>query len=282
MFIWENKIPDYLIEKSNIVRLVFFTAAFALAFINIYAPFGVESWYDVSQLDLFFYSSLVILTGVLVVVISRILMYRYARKKPVNYIKYGIWVFAEIASMAVVYTVFDKFIIKDTRLITDIFKITIKNTTLVLLLPYILLWLYFSWKDKSRKLEELTQPDKPVDVTKKMISFYDEKGSLRFSILSENLLYLEASDNYVTLYYENKGGMSKFLIRNSIKNLEEYLKPYFIIRCHRSFMVNMDKVKVVRKEKDGLHLELDFSKPLDLPVSKTYVEKVIESFSNYP
>jgi len=41
MFDWQEKIPAYLTEKSNIVRLILFTAAFALIFINLYAPFGV-------------------------------------------------------------------------------------------------------------------------------------------------------------------------------------------------------------------------------------------------
>jgi len=46
-------------------------------------------------------------------------------------------------------------------------------------------------------------------------------------------------------------------------------------------MVNFEKVKVIRKEKDGL--KLDFDDPLisDIPVSKTYVDNVMETFSKY-
>ena len=35
-----KKIPSYIYEKQNIVRLVLLTALFALVFINIYKPFS--------------------------------------------------------------------------------------------------------------------------------------------------------------------------------------------------------------------------------------------------
>jgi DNA-binding LytR/AlgR family response regulator len=46
-------------------------------------------------------------------------------------------------------------------------------------------------------------------------------------------------------------------------------------------MVNFDKVKVIRKDKDGLKLELDTLQSFDIPVSKTYVENVMQTFSRY-
>ena len=66
-----HKIPGYIYEKSNIVRLILLTAFFALVFINIYKPFSSSNWYRVSEFKFFVFSSLIILTGVLVVVISR-------------------------------------------------------------------------------------------------------------------------------------------------------------------------------------------------------------------
>ena len=77
---FRKPVPAYLNEKGNIIRLILFTALFALVFINIYAPFGADRWFDVNQLEFFTYSSLVILAGVLVVVISRIIMYYHGRK----------------------------------------------------------------------------------------------------------------------------------------------------------------------------------------------------------
>ena len=54
-----------------------------------------------------------------------------------------------------------------------------------------------------------------------------------------------------------------------------------LVRCHRSYIVNLDKVKVLRKTKDGIYLELDAMNTPDIPVSKTYYERVMNKFSKY-
>jgi DNA-binding LytR/AlgR family response regulator len=46
-------------------------------------------------------------------------------------------------------------------------------------------------------------------------------------------------------------------------------------------VVNLDKVKVLRKTKDGIYLELDAVNTPDIPVSKTYYERVMTKFSQY-
>jgi len=282
MLIWEISIPEYLTKKQNIIRTVLFTAVFALAFINFYSPFGVNTRFNITtKIQLLLFSSLIILTGVLVIVISRIILYHYSKIRRINYFQYILWVIAEIISMAAFYTVFVKFILKDERYFTEIFKVSIKNTSLVLLLPYSILSLYFSWRFKSEQLEELSYKDKITDSSKKMIPFHDEKGTLRFSILLGDLLYLEATDNYVTIFYIDNGKITKYLIRNSLKNFEPKLQPKKIMRCHRSYMVNFEKVKIMRKDKGGLFLELDIEQKFSLPVSKTYVGAVIEAFSEY-
>ena len=109
-------------------------------------------------------------------------------------------------------------------------------------------------------------------------SFYDEKNELRLSVKRTNLLYLESADNYVCIWYLNKGSLTKFMLRNSLKGLEESLVDTNILRCHRSFMVNFDQVKVVRREKGGVFLELDMDHVPDIPISKTYSERVIHWF----
>jgi hypothetical protein len=281
MFDIQGNIPSYINEKSNIVRLILFTAAFALVFINLYSPFGVKFWFDITQWQLLAYSSLIILTGVLVVVISRMLMYKVCKTVTLKYWHYFTWILGEVFFMALFYALFEKLFLKDHRFFPDLLKVSIRNTALILLLPYSALWLFFSWKDKKEQLEKLNQGQSPIDNSKNMIPFYDEKGILRFSVKMENLLYLEASDNYVNIFYWNKEKVSHFLLRNSLKNLEENFKNYEIIRCHRSYMVNFEKIKIIRKEKDGLRLEFDLPVAVEIPVSKSFIENVMTTFSKY-
>ncbi len=113
------------------------------------------------------------------------------------------------------------------------------------------------------------------------VPFYDEKGKLKLSVINEDILYIEASDNYVSVYYLMNNKVSKYMIRNTLKQLEIKLSKIGFIRCHRSYLVNFNKVKVLKREKEGLFLVLNIEGELVLPVSKTYVSPIIESFSKH-
>jgi hypothetical protein len=278
---FQKPIPSYLNGKQNIIRLVIFTSLFALIFINTYSPFGADRWYNLTRFQFFTFSSLTILVGVLVVVISRIIMYHFSKKHTFILWQYLLWIGAEILSMALAYTLFEKIFLKDPRLFSELLKNSSRNTALVLLLPYSVLWLYFSWRDKKEQIERLAESPAFSDNSRNMIPFYDDKGILKFSVMKENLLYLESAENYVNICYLNKGKVSKYLLRDTLKKMEESFSGTEIVRCHRSYIVNFEKVKVIRKDKDGLKLEFDNPSMADIPVSKTYVNTVMQTFSKY-
>lgn len=281
MFDLQKPIPSYLIEKKNIIRQILFTSLFALVFINIYAPFGADRWFNLTKLEFLTYSSLVILTGVLVVVISRIIMYYTGRRHSIRLWEYLAWIAGEILMMAMFYALFEKYVLKDIRIFIDLVKLSARNTALVLLLPYSVMWLYLSWRDKKEQIEQMEEGRTPSGNTGDMIPFCDDKGVLKFSIKKESLLYIESAENYVSICYMNKGKISKYLLRETLKKMEESFIGTEIIRCHRSYIVNFEKVKVIRKDKDGLMLEIDNPQVIDIPVSRTYVENVMQTFSRH-
>ena len=281
MGIWEKAIPAYFHGKRNIVKLILWTALFALVFINIYKPFSSSSWYDVSAFKFFVFSSLIILTGVLVVVLSRIIMYHWGKRHPISIRAYAIWIVLEIFFMSLFYTIYT-LVLNPGREYMEVFQDSAINTSLVLLIPYFVLHLYFSYKEKERKLQILEETRAEEEASRQNVfSFYDEKGELRLSVKPESLLYLESADNYVCVWYLNKGQLTKFMLRNSLRRIEESLVNTNVLRCHRSFMVNFDQVKVIRREKDGIYLELGVDKAPDIPISKTYSEKVTRWFQAF-
>jgi hypothetical protein len=272
-------IPSFLLKKKNIVSLILFTAAFALVFINIYHPFNVSNWFSISKTELFFYSSLVILTGVLVVVISRVIMYQSAKRgRHISIGNYLIWIAIEIISMSLFYTLYELYILHDPRPFEEAFKVSIQNTALVLLIPYTVTWLYFAWIDNKEQLEAIAE--RGIDKTERsgMVLFKDEKGTMRLSIKLDDLLYLQGADNYVTIHYSDHQKHEKFLLRNTLKQMESSLNPLNIVRCHRSFMVNFQKVKLIERTKEGLRIKLNSQPSIEVPVSKTYTETIFQLF----
>src|ERR1035437_8669513 len=131
-----TKIPAYLYEKSNVVRLILLTATFALLFINIFQPFGSRGWYPhISNFKYFFFSSLIILTGMLVVVVSRLIMLAYTKQNSIQYWQYGLWILVEVLAMSLFYSLFAKYIPKEglNRDFADVFHDSTVNTSWVLL-----------------------------------------------------------------------------------------------------------------------------------------------------
>jgi hypothetical protein len=273
-------------KKSNVIQLILLTAAFALLFINIFQPFNSRNWYpNISEFKYFFFSSLIILTGMLVVVVSRLIMLHYTRTRELLVWQFALHVIGEVVFMSLFYTIFSRYFprIGAERELLEIFVQSSKNTAWVLLLPYSILWLYFALREKNRLLEKISKTEtEPVATRRNLIAFPDEKGELKISIDQENLLYVDSADNYATIHYLNKSKLSHYLIRNSLKWIEENMTHETpLVRCHRSFIVNLDKVKVLRKTKDGIFMEMDAINTPDIPVSKTYYQRVMDKFSKY-
>ena len=280
MGMWDKNIPTYIYDKQHIVQLILWTAFFALVFINIYKPFSSSSWYNVSEFKFFVFSSLIILTGVLVVVLSRIVMFHWGKQHTISVGSYSIWILLEICFMSLFYTIYT-LVLNPERDYMDVFESSTINTSLVLLLPYSVLHFYFSYKDKERRLQLLEEHQAETVARQSVFSFYDEKQELRLTVKRSEMLYVESADNYVCIWYLSKGQLTKFLLRNSLKAMEENFADTNVLRCHRSYMVNFDQVKVIRREKEGIFLELGIERVPDIPISKTYSEKVMRWFQTY-
>ncbi len=277
-------IPRYLLTKRNQIILVTSAAAFALFFIIVYQPFGVLQWgrERVSEFMFVIYSLLIVLLGMSIVAISRVIMYYRTKKHEISILNYAIWVFVELAIMAIAYTICS--ILADVQ--EDIwvaFKSALQNTSLILLIPYIICITAFTLQDKNERLRQIEDDfDKAVAqkmASKGLISFYDERGELQLSVTKDDLLYIESADNYIYIWYMKNNLPKKLMLRNTLKRTAESLAETNVMRCHRGYMVNMEQVKVLRREKENFYLELGIEGVKDIPVSKTYGDAVMKWLS---
>lgn len=274
-----KQIPDYLVDKLNVLRQISFTALFALIFINIYSPFDAVAWFDTTKPEFFLYSSLYILAGMLVIVFSRLVFIQIAQKKRISFIIYILWNILEIVILAVAYTFMDYYMLQNRLNPLEHYFKLLFVTFFVLVIPYSLSWLYYSWQEQKKMLLELSKVNSSEYNTRSMINFYDETDKLRFSLNSPDVLYIESTDNYVTVFVQDKERIKKIMLRNTMKRLEIELDKTMIRRCHRSFMVNFENVKMVRLSGTNLYIYLNASEEIKIPVSRTYTEKVHETIN---
>lgn len=280
----ERKVPKFMTEILDIIRFFFIVLLGAIALIIVYRPQVLLKGIIVNSNPSLFYIVSLIILGFITLIISRVLFYKTNQVAPKTFKYFCIWIALEILSIILVLSLFAWFINEpNTRSLSTILERTTISVFSVLSVPYLVSWLYFSLKERENELKEVLAETEqnPVEERREYVNFPDEKGVLRLSLRYEDVLYLKSADNYVYIYYKNnKKEIVNHLLRNTLKNIEENITNSNLIRCHRFYMVNSRNVKLLRKSKDGLLLELDTKEPCKIPVSKTYLSVVSEFFSN--
>lgn len=278
-----QKVPKYLLEKRNQIIMVLFVSIFAIAFINIYKPFGSNKWIDgknITSTVYFLWSTVLVSIGMIVVAISRVIMYRFSRRPSHNItvLKYTGWVFIELLLLSGAFTLLALIVGNNLKIGTsdpiEIYINAMQNTIFILGIPYFICVLYFSYQERSAKLKELMNESIGFKASS-LISIRDSRGVLQLSVAKENLLYIESADNYICIWYQKGDMLKKKLMRITMKEISEQLAETNIVRCHRSYMVNLDLVKVMRREKENIFLELGVPNVKEIPISKTYGEAVL-------
>lgn len=278
-------IPPFIYRKKNQVTMVLFVPLFTVLFILIYKPLNFDqigkqflgwlNWPD--DLKDYLVTCCVGLIGMAVAAVSRFIMTAYTKKHAISYLKYALWVACEIIFLTLVYTVFSV-ATSDTQplTVTGIFRNTLVKTILILLIPYSITYICFVWRERVKELKTIRRrlEEDENALQKAYVQLFDEKGKMHLSVRRENLLVIESADNYICVWYLNGDSIKKVMIRTTLKQVSEQLAETNILRCHRSYMINLDRVKVLRREKEGIFVEFGIEGVPDIPISKTYSESI--------
>ncbi|MCF6269393.1 MAG: LytTR family transcriptional regulator [Melioribacteraceae bacterium] len=94
-------------------------------------------------------------------------------------------------------------------------------------------------------------------------------------IKSENLLCVKSMGNYVTLFFLEESQLKKKIIRSTMKGIEKNIsESHKIIRCHKSYFVNINKVITTSGNARALYLHIN-QLNFQIPVSRNFSKKII-------
>ncbi len=270
MFVLNNKFT-LLDNKKDRILLILIVLVFSVFYLNIFEPFNISRWFSDSGLIQFLRLSSYGFVVALVFLFTQFPLRALFKKNTFTVKSYILWLVIEIALISLVYI----FLYGNPlgNFVNDLL-FSIKYTLLGICLPYSFAVLIIYYKNQRAEIKSLqNQVAKPAE--KRLYVFKDENGKIKFSVQTQDILVLESTDNYVTVYYYLENKVQRKLLRNTLKNLEDMLKDKYIVRCHRSYMVNIQNVDFVQKEGKKMNLRI---KQFDrtIPVSQKYSSLFID------
>jgi hypothetical protein len=260
-----NQNFSLLDKNENRYLLILVVFIFSVIFLNLYQPFNIARWYSDSGFVQFLRLSSYGLIIAVVFLFTQFPLRKIFKIHEFKIKSYLLWLVIEFALINLVYIFLYGNPIGNFK--NDLI-FSLKYTLLSIWLPYSFAILIVYYKNQRAEIETLKlNANKPTE--KRLLVFKDENGKIKFSVLPKDLLLLESTDNYVSVFYILENKVQRKLLRNTLKNMEEILKENSIIRCHRSFMVNISNVDFMQKEGKKLNIKIKhFDK--SIPVSEKY------------
>lgn len=132
---------------------------------------------------------------------------------------------------------------------------------------------------KGKVKNEYGNEDEIIETDKRVIMPDGTRNHFDFS--PSDLLYAASEGNYIKITTIKDGKQTTKMIRSTMKALTTELQGFsYIVRCHRSYIVNIRQVKEVTG--NTLECEIHFWNSKDIvPVSRNYRKDILDSLSQH-
>ncbi|NMH89828.1 LytTR family DNA-binding domain-containing protein [Flavivirga algicola] len=273
---------------------------FFMLFLLIYKPFGLDVDLELGERTISGF--LIFVTFLSTMVFFVLYISQFVLRKRFPNINNNLGYFLKWFLIDVSLIVFLNAIIEYTWLEEDV--ITLNNfmeevvfdiirtffyATIVLLYPVMgsfvfvyLKQLYFDNQSLKTDLDVVTTHYKIVSGNEELIKILDEKGACRLTIPLNNLYAIESKNQYVSIKYKRNNMLIEQSIRTRFSKLLSELQDIpSILRCHRSYAINLLNVQELKTINQKPNIILDESSTLKIPVSKTYLKEIKSQLTKY-
>ncbi|HZK03203.1 MAG TPA: LytTR family DNA-binding domain-containing protein [Bacteroidaceae bacterium] len=280
----ENReVPKYLLEKKNMTLSVVFITLFSILFLLIYSPFSSTTWFNLLRTKSLIHTVLFYIIAISILTMSKILMYNLQKRIVITKKLYVIWLFLELIAISISYASYTMAIVRPEKgVFIVIMGKALYCIATMLAIPYVIFAFYSVIRSQKEELQMLRHRRAQRGAgynEKQLVNLCDNNKVTKMTISLDSLYYLESKENYVKIHYENRGEIQHYMIRCKTKDIEESLAGTTMIRCHRSFIINVTKIKLLKDYKVNNYVILKHPDIKPIPVSKTYYAEIIKAIS---
>lgn len=259
------------------ISLILSTTIFFYVFIIFFLPFGVSNYNPNHQytfdflLEIFYFFIIILVFSLFNELVIRPLIFKKATL--IKIILWSAWSLYFLSS--VVFFTYNALGNWHDLKLASYFEFLIQ-VSVVLSFPLVATYFVFRYKTLQQQIEYILTTKKAFIDSNQLIAFKGQGSNDQITLSLTNFLYGKSQDNYVELYYIEKEQIKKFLMRTTLSNLCEFVNNSIIVRCHRSYIVNLLLVKSVKGKSQDMTLTLD---PFDssIPISKSYQKSTLEN-----
>jgi LytTr DNA-binding domain len=146
--------------------------------------------------------------------------------------------------------------------------------------------IYFNYSQaQKRKLSKANilnnfLQSKVVFYEEGILTLSDENESEKVKVSTQDLLFIQAQDNYSKIVWIQNSKLNSVLLRSTLKNIEKQIPYPFITRCYRSFIVNLARISKVQGNAREYKLLLDGYDDT-IPVSRESYKKIFRLFDDF-
>jgi fumarate reductase subunit D len=263
-----NSTSKIILSGASTIMHSLIVPVFVLLFTIYYRPYGV---YDVLHMEhaSFAFNATILFCIVLVSIsITRGWLYLIAKYREIPKTAYLLWCIGETLAASLFITMYIVLMDKEAEPFFELAGSSFIMMSATCIYPYGFLWL-------GLELYARDNEDHPVQEDHSLIRFHDEYGKLRFVIAPDVLIFIKSEDNYVQIHYLDKGRPKKFILRSSMRALEETLEKHGLIRCHRSYFINPSFIRIVHRDESGLIVaDLNQDGYESIPISRKYQDAI--------
>lgn len=269
------EMPKYLFSKRFLTVSVITIFLFSIPFLLIYKPFSATIWIGFKPARSLAFTLLFFVLAISLMAASKVALYKFQSKHVLTASRFVLWAFAEYLAIAVVYLIMTPAATGDTLHIS--LPLILKASlcvALILALPYG----YLCLLAYSRALKEEYDAFKAsVEARQKVgtVMLCDYKGIPTLTLEADSIYYMEAQDNYVSIHYTSEGVHHSYMLRCPTQKLEAMIEGTSLIRCHRSYIVNLNHVTGFMRGHKHATLVLDDPEKKEISVSKSYYKQTL-------